>query len=65
MPTAGAAIDMALGEYLEMVRVSLGDHNAKVAALAFCDTALPYASLPVPVVTSYADGVKKLKGHRK
>lgn len=64
LAVAGAALDLALGEYLGMVQISIGDHNAKLAALAFCDTALPYATLPTPIVSTYADALK-IRGHRK
>lgn len=64
LPTAGAALDLALGEYLSMVEGAIGPHNAKVAALAFCETCLPYASLPIPIATSYAQA-RKIRGHRK
>lgn len=64
LPTAGAALDLALGEYLQLVEGAIGPHNAKVAALAFCQTALPYASLDIPVTTTYAEA-RKIKGHRK
>lgn len=65
LPTAGCALDLTLGEYLAIVRGSLGDHNAKVAALAFAETILPYATLAVPVATSYSEARAKIRGHRK
>jgi hypothetical protein len=61
LPTAGSALDLALGRYLQMVDYAIGPHNAKAAALAFIDTALPFATSEVPVVTSYADA-RRLKG---
>ena len=44
---------------------SIGPHNAKVAALAFCQTALPFATLDVPVLTTYGEAQKRIRGGRK
>ena len=61
---AGAALDMALGEYLEVVKGINGDRDAKLFGLRFCETALPYASLPVALGTTY-EAARKIKGGRK
>lgn len=51
---AGAALDRVLGEFLGVVQCADGDSKAKECALRFCETALPYATLPVPVGETYA-----------
>jgi hypothetical protein len=61
---AGASLDLALGEYLSVVEGTTGAANAKAAALAFCETVMPYAALPVKVASSYGEA-RKIKGGRK
>ena len=61
---AGAALDMAMGEYLAVVQDAHGDREAKLSAIRFCETALPYAMLPISVAETYAS-TRKIKGQRK
>ena len=43
LDVAGAALDMAMGEYLQITAHSAGKMRAKEAATAFMATAYPYA----------------------
>ena len=61
---AGATLDMALGEYLAVVQETSGDRTAKLFGVRFCETAIPYATLPVSIGETYGS-VRKIKGGRK
>ncbi len=61
---AGAALDKVLGEYLEVVRHTNGDKDAKLFGIRFAETVLPYATLQVSLPKSYSE-VRKIKGGRK
>lgn len=58
---AGASLDMALGEYLAVVQSEIGEKEAKIYGIRFCETALPYATLPVKIAQSYGV-LRKTKG---
>lgn len=62
--TAGATLDMALGEYLAVVQEISGDKTAKLFGVRFCETAIPYATLPVAIGETYGS-VRKIRGGRK
>lgn len=61
---AGATLDMALGEYLAVVQDVSGDKTAKLFAVRFCETAIPYATLPVSISETYGS-VRKIAGNQK
>lgn len=62
--TACATFDMALGELLMVAQHANGDAYAKMAGIKFCETALPYALLPVDAPVTYNDA-RRIKGKRK
>lgn len=47
LDVAGAALDMAMGEYLEITAHTAGKLRAKEAATAFMTTAWPYAKAAI------------------
>lgn len=61
---ACASFDMALGELLAVAQYSNGDEFAKMAGIKFCETALPFALLPVETRITYNEA-RKVKGHRR
>ncbi len=60
---ACATFDMALGELLMVAQHANGDAYAKMAGIKFCETALPYALLPVDAPVTYNDA-RKVRGRR-
>lgn len=58
---AGAALDTVLGEYLMAAQHAKGDQYAKECGIRFCQTALPYALLPIEVRLTYGEA-RRVRG---
>jgi hypothetical protein len=58
---AGATLDTVLGEYLMAAQHTKGDEYAKESAIRFCQTALPYALLPIEIKLTYAQA-RRVRG---
>lgn len=61
---AGAALDAAMGEFLQVVQCVDGDKKARLFALRYCETVLPYATLPVTIETETYGNARQIKGRK-
>lgn len=58
---AGATLDQVMGEYLMAAQHAKGDEYAKECGIRFCQTALPYALLPIEVRLTYGEA-RRVRG---